>query len=204
MKANKAIWASVTSGAAGLLAVLTLLLPYIPGKVGFALLIVVLVATPVVVYLVPNWDKVKADAEKVIRDAETGNVIGLIHDGTLLVRADVIPALKKDTSILSGGAGYSADSVANVNSKITEAMAKYAAATKTNDPATEPIPTITDQIIADTKAAIHAIETGDVPTVAQVIGKRGIPETSTAAMATAARSAEQTAYDVAARSKLGL
>lgn len=93
MKYNKAIWSGALSVASGLVFIFTVAQPYLPTKVGVPIGIILLIAIPVVTYLVPNFDRIKADAEKVLKDAKTGNVTAVVHDGALFVREDLEPAL---------------------------------------------------------------------------------------------------------------
>ncbi|RPA65823.1 hypothetical protein EF294_03545 [Gordonia oryzae] len=121
MKYNKAIWSGALSVASGLVFILTVAQPYLPTKVGVPIGIILLIAIPVVTYLVPNFDRIRADAEKVLKDAKTGNVTAVVHDGALFVREDLEPALtagqayrqKVDsegaTAILSGADGLIGD-----------------------------------------------------------------------------------------------
>lgn len=121
MKYNKAVWSGALSVASGLVFILTIAQPYLPTKIGVPIGIILLIAIPVVTYLVPNFDRIKADAEKVLKDAKTGNVTAVVHDGALFVREDLEPALtagqvyrqkvgsEGPTAVLSGVSGLIGD-----------------------------------------------------------------------------------------------
>lgn len=119
MKYNKAVWSGALSVASGLVFILTIAQPYLPTKIGVPIGIILLIAIPVVTYLVPNFDRIKADAEKVLKDAKTGNVTAVVHDGALFVREDLEPALTAGQVYRQKVAGGGSGGTSNGSSIVT-------------------------------------------------------------------------------------
>lgn len=84
MKYNKAIWATALTGASSLITFLTWVQPELPAAIGAPLAAVLAVATPVVVYLVPNIDRIVDDVTDLVDDIHDHDTVQAAVHGAIV------------------------------------------------------------------------------------------------------------------------